>query len=63
MECNQNKQVRGSRQVDFVIKVTFPKWKCELCSLNGKVTWTMLESLGQWLKSLCNQLIMDRFRG
>ena len=37
IECIQRKQVRGSRRVDFVIKVTLQKWKCDLFSLNGQI--------------------------
>ena len=55
------KQVQGSRRVGFVIKVTFPKWKSWLSSLNGKYSWTKLESLGKWLKHLCKHLIIEWF--
>ena len=41
VECNQNKQVRGSRQVDFVIKFAFKELQWCLSSENGKLLWTM----------------------
>ena len=61
--CVQKKQVRGSRRVDFVIKVTLQEWKCDLFSLNSQMDWKMLESNGTQLKSLCNLMIRDRFGG
>ena len=37
----QKKQVQGSRRLDFVIKVTFPKWKSLLSSFNEKMVWKL----------------------
>ena len=45
VECVQREQVRGSIQVDFVIKATLQEWKCYFVP-------KMDESLGQWLKCL-----------
>ena len=36
-------QVQISRRVDFVIKATFPKWQCYLCTKNGLITWVMAQ--------------------
>ena len=45
VECIPNKQVRGARQVDFVIKATLQEWQCYFVP-------KMDEYLGQWLKCL-----------
>ena len=43
------------------LKLAILKWKCELCPLNGKITWTMTQMLGQWLNQLCKHLIIELF--
>ena len=47
VECVLNKQVRSSRQVDFVIKATFQEW-------NGNFLPKMANWLGQCLEHLDN---------
>ena len=37
IECVLNKQVRSSRQVDFVIRATFQEWNGN-CAINGNAT-------------------------
>ena len=43
---SQKQQSTGSRTVDIMSKVTFPKWKWWVCAKNGKSTWTKLQTLG-----------------